>query len=270
MVLLDAIGSWVEETKSRVGRTAVTTLVCLCAILGLAQGADDKKAVLLEVGRFSAAAPGSEFPDNWKLLTFKKVRRHTVYALIRDGETVVVKAVSESSASGLIREIIINPQDYPIVQWRWKVANVLKKGDVSMKGGDDYSARLYLTFAYDARKVGFFERAKFEAARLLYGQYPPSGALNYIWASKEPIGLVVPNAYTGRAKMVVIETGSSKLNTWVSEERNILEDYRRAFGEETSKEVPMISGVAIMTDTDNTEEMATAYFGDIMFKKSLP
>jgi hypothetical protein len=29
----------------------------------------------------------------------------------------------------------------------------------------------------------------------------------------------------------------------------------------------MISGVAIMTDTDNTGESATAYYGDIVFKK---
>jgi hypothetical protein len=29
----------------------------------------------------------------------------------------------------------------------------------------------------------------------------------------------------------------------------------------------MISGVAIMTDTDNTGEKAIAYYGDIFFKK---
>lgn len=31
----------------------------------------------------------------------------------------------------------------------------------------------------------------------------------------------------------------------------------------------MISGVAIMTDTDNTGESAEADYGDIVFKKSL-
>gem|GEM_PF-4103143 len=29
----------------------------------------------------------------------------------------------------------------------------------------------------------------------------------------------------------------------------------------------MISGVAIMTDTDNTSESAIAYYGDIVFRK---
>ena len=74
---------------------------------------------------------------------------------------------------------------------------------------------------------------------------------------------MLSNAYTKRAVMFVIETGSEKLNRWIEEERNIYDDYRRAFGEEP----PMISGVAIMTDTDNTGESATAYFGDIRFEK---
>jgi hypothetical protein len=64
--------------------------------------------------------------------------------------------------------------------------------------------------------------------------------------------------------MIVVESGAGKLNQWVSEERNIYEDYKRAFGEEP----PMISGVAIMTDTDNTGEAATAYYGDILFEKA--
>jgi hypothetical protein len=63
--------------------------------------------------------------------------------------------------------------------------------------------------------------------------------------------------------MFVVESGPSKLNQWVSEERNILEDYKKAFGQEP----PMISGIAIMTDADNTGESAIAYYGDIVLKK---
>jgi len=63
--------------------------------------------------------------------------------------------------------------------------------------------------------------------------------------------------------MFVVESGSDKLGTWVIEERNVYEDYKKAFGQDP----PLISGVAIMTDTDNTKESAKAYFGDIVFKK---
>jgi hypothetical protein len=144
------------------------------------------------------------------------------------------------------------------------VANVYKNGDVSKKEGDDYPARIYITFEYDAGKVGILEKATYEAARLLYGRYPPIGAINYIWESRAPKGTIVPNPYTDRVRMVVTESGAERLNTWVTEERNLLEDYKAAFGEEPS----LISGVAIMTDTDNTKETATAYYGDILFKKA--
>jgi hypothetical protein len=218
---------------------------------------------VLEVGKFSAASEGAALPDGWKPLTFKKIEKHTVYTVVKDGDTVAVKAVSEASASGLTREIKIDLREYPIVQWRWKVANVLQKGDVTKKEGDDYPARIYITFEYDSSKVGFFEKAKYEAVRLLYGQYPPLAAINYIWESKAPKGTVVSNPYADQVKMIVMESGPDRLNQWVSEERNLYEDYKKAFGEEP----PLISGVAIMTDTDNTGESATAYYGDIVFRK---
>ena len=218
---------------------------------------------VIEVGKFSTEKVENNIPSNWKPLTFKKIERHTTYSLVKDEGTIVVKAVSESSASGLVREIKIDSKEYPIVQWRWKVENILKKGNVHIKEGDDYPARLYITFEYDPSKLSFFERAKIEAVKLLYGQYPPIAAINYIWESKAPVGAFVPNPYTDRVMMIVVESGQSRLNQWVNEERNLYEDFRKAFGYEP----PMISGVAIMTDTDNTGERAIAYYGDILFKK---
>ena len=99
---------------------------------------------------------------------------------------------------------------------------------------------------------------------MFYGQYPPIGAINYIWESKAPKGTMLPNTYTDKVIMFVVESGKEKLNAWVSEEQNVYEDYKKAFGEEP----PMISGVAIMTDTDNTKESAISYYGDIVLKKS--
>jgi len=218
---------------------------------------------VLEVGKFSAAPESAALPDGWKPLTFKKIEKHTAYTVAKDEEITAVKAVSEASASGLTREITINLKEYPIVQWQWKVVNTLKKGDVTRKEGDDYPARIYITFEYDSSKVGFFDKAKYELIKLLYGRYPPLAAINYIWESKAPKGTVVPNPYTERVKMIVVESGVERVNQWVSEERNVYEDYQKAFGDEP----PLISGVAIMTDTDNTGESATAYYGDIIFKK---
>lgn len=237
-------------------------MVLAIALLVIPWIARAQSAPVIAVGKFSAAAVGGNFPEGWKPLTFKKIQRHTAYSLVKD-DTVVVKAVAEASASGLIREIKINPKEYPIIQWRWKIANILKKGDVHRKDGDDYPARLYITLEYDPNKLTFSEKVKYEAARLLYGQYPPLRAINYIWESHTPIGTMVPNSYTNRVMMIVVQSGGERVNQWITEERNFYEDYKPAFGEEP----PMISGVAIMTDTDNTGEATTAFYGDILFKK---
>jgi hypothetical protein len=216
----------------------------------------------LYIGKFSTAKVDESIPEGWEPLTFEKIESRTRYSLVTENNITVIQAVSDASASGLIRKIRINPRDYPIIQWRWKVSNVYRKGDVRKKSGDDYPARLYITFEYDRERLGFMERIKFNAIKLIYGEYPPIGAINYIWANKAPIGSTVPNPYTGRAKMIVVESGEVDLNKWVMEKRNIFDDYVAAFG----KNPPMISGIAIMTDSDNTRESATAFYGDIVFR----
>ena len=217
---------------------------------------------MLEVGKFSAAVEGSALPEGWKPLVFKKVPSNTAYSLVRDSGTVVVKAVSRATASGLAREVAIDPREYPVVHWRWKIENLLKTGDVTRKAGDDYPARLYVTFAYDPDKVSFSRKAKYKVGKVIFGDIPIA-AINYIWDATAPQGLFIDNAFTDFAKMIVIRSGQMGVGTWVEEERNIFEDYQKAF----SGDPPMINGVVIMTDTDNTKESAVAYYGDIVFKK---
>lgn len=237
-------------------------LIWLAALSGMAFG---QSGDVLDVAPFSGMSPGRSFPAQLRPLDFPKIPRHTQYTLVVDQGAVVVKAVADASASGLVREVKVDPKAFPLVQWRWKVDNILEKSDVGRKEGDDYPARVYVAFQYDPGKLGFVERAKYEALHLVYGQYPPLRVINYIWDSKTPKGTVVPNSYTEHNMMIVVESGSAKVGQWVEERRNVYEDYKRAFGEEPG----MVTGVALMTDTDNTGESATAYYGDILFKAAL-
>jgi len=266
MVRLDQVGrKKLRACTALTGRLVVLVgmMMIMGVLLALSWAAHAQVGTILEVGAFSMASEGTSLPDGWTPLTFKKIEKQTSYQLVKDGGTTVVKAVSEASASGLTRAITINLADYPIVQWRWKVANVLKQGNAMKPEGDDYPARLYMTFEYDSSKVGLLKKAQYEALKLLYGQYPPLSAITYIWDSALPTGTVLRSPYTERVMMIVVESGMERLNQWVTEERNVYQDYRTAFGNEP----PMISGIAVMTDTDNTGEAATAYYGDIVFKK---
>ena len=235
----------------------------IALLLNLAVIVCAESPVTLDIGKFSAAKASRRLPGLLgHRLPSRRSQKHTEYSLVDDNGTVVVKAVSRGSASGLVRAVDIDPMRYPVLEWRWKVENILKKGDVTRKDGDDYPARLYVTFKYDPSKVGFFERAKYEAIRMARGEYPPMGAITYIWESKSPVGTIVPNPYTEQVKMIVLQSGEEKVGRWVNESRNLVEDYRMAFGGDP----PRISGVALMTDTDNTRESAIAYFGDIILK----
>lgn len=213
----------------------------------------------IAVGDFSRASIGDTLPTGWKPLTFKRIKQHTQYSVAKDDNRNVIKAQSNQSASGLVKNVSIDLREYPVMEWRWKIANLIDKGDPQQKAGDDYPARIYLIFGQDQNKLSFTDKI----ARKLSGQDIPHSGLNYIWDNKTPVGTILPNAYTDRLRMLVVQSGGDKLNQWQTETRNVLEDYRKAF----SAEPPLISGVAIMTDTDNTNESATAWYGDIRFKK---
>ena len=175
---------------------------------------------VIEVAKFSSGTVGQALPDGWKPLTFKKIPKQTLYELVKDGERVVVKAMSDASASGLTKEVRIDPKEYQIIRWRWRVENLLKRSDVNRKDGDDYPARLYVTFEYDPEKTSFSKKLKYKAGRAIFGEIP-IGALNYIWEMKTRIGTIVENAYTNFAQMIVVESGPEKVGTWVDEERFI-------------------------------------------------
>nr|WP_321398411.1 DUF3047 domain-containing protein [uncultured Desulfobacter sp.] len=220
---------------------------------------------IVTVGNFSQADPGEIIPRDWEALTFKKIKAHTLYQIVEDQGRTVIKAQSKASASGLIRKIGIDVKKYPILQWQWKITQINEKSDVTQKQGDDYPARIYVAFIYDPDAAGFWEKTKFNTVRLLYGEYPPATVVTYIWANKASKETRVPNPYVDRVMMIAVQSGEEKVGTWVTEERNIYQDYVDSFGHPP----PLTSGVAIMTDTDNTGETSTAFYGDILFKSTL-
>jgi hypothetical protein len=149
----------------------------------------------------------------------------------------------------------------PWLNWRWKVSRVLEKADMASKGGDDYSARVYVLFDYDVGKLQLVDRLRISLARTLYSQEVPAAALCYVWDNRHPVGTSRWSAYTERVRMIVLDSGAAHVNSWRPHSRNVAADFRAAFGEEP----PTVSGVVLAADTDNTAESVTAWFGDLAF-----
>ncbi|TBR21948.1 DUF3047 domain-containing protein [bacterium] len=193
----------------------------------------------------------------WEPLLLKKVPKATAYAW--DPAEKAVRAESAGSASGLVYKLDADAAERPLLRWRWKVAAPLASHAERARAGDDFAARVYVTFRYDPKRAGALTRAKYALAKALYGEYPPHGGLAYVWSSSEAPDAAWPNPYTGRVRMVAVRSGAAQAGTWAAEERDILADYRAAFGEDP----PPLAGVALMTDTDQTGAEAKAWYADV-------
>lgn len=219
--------------------------------------ADSNSANKPLIQPFSSA---SGIDQGWEPLEFPNIDRHTRYELITKNGTGIVKATTDNSASGLIARVDLAPGESLVLRWRWKVSGVYDDGNARKKSGDDYPARIYVAFRFNPDEAGFFERAKRKAAALVFGDELPGNALNYIWANTLPKGEMVPNPYTDTTMMIAVESGNQRSGEWVTVERDIVADYRKAFGTNP----PDVVGVAIMSDSDNTGSKATAWYGDVV------
>lgn len=181
----------------------------------------------------------------------------------KDDGTPVIKAVSESAISTVTTPLKADPNTFQYLQWEWKIESVLESGDLTEKDGDDFAARIYVTFDYPASKLPFGQKIKYRIYKTFTSFDIPLRSLNYVWASSEEVGTIAESPFTSWVQYIVVQSGNGQAGEWISNKRNILEDYRKAFGEEP----PEISGITIMTDSDNTGESTKAWFGKIVLTK---
>jgi hypothetical protein len=169
----------------------------------------------------------------------------TQYQLETMGDLTVLKANSQASASGMFKEQRVDLEKTPFLNWSWRITNHLKGLSEQSKSGDDYAARLYVVV-----KGG-----------LAFWQ---TKAINYVWASNTLKETSWPNAFAGEQLMMLALRGpEATLNAWQTEKRNVRADLHRLFGED----IRYIDAVALMTDTDNSQSQASAFYGDIWFSK---
>lgn len=220
----------------------------------------------LVVDNFSGDSGDDGSPAGWKPFILSKIKRLTSYIVLKQGNGYVLKASSAQAASGIYKELDLDLREYPVLSWRWKVSGVLKNGNALKKSGDDFSARVYVAFEFEPEKASRIEKIKYMALKSIYGENLPGKAITYIWANRLEKGKVTPNPFLGQSMMIAVESGPEHVNRWVQEERNVYEDFRRCFNDDP----PRVTGIIIMTDTDNTGENATAYYDDIVFKRRQP
>ncbi|MDP2922641.1 MAG: DUF3047 domain-containing protein [Candidatus Omnitrophota bacterium] len=212
----------------------------------------------------------------------KVFRNRVLYIVEPEIEGGRLLAKSKNACSGLLYKIRFNSKVYPLISWKWRVIqfpekssagnenppvknrsiwdkllaifrpaspqqgvepSALSSQDKNVNGGwlekDDYAARIYVIFP-----SWIFTNIR---------------SLEYVWDETKPEGTIIASPYFSNIKLIVVRSGRKNPQEWVFEERNIYEDYKRAFG----KNPGWVGAIAIMTDTDNTLSTAEALYTDI-------
>lgn len=132
----------------------------------------------------------------------------------------------------------------PILEWSWKAVALPHGGDSRKKGLDDQAAQLYVVWPRFP-----------EALR--------SRIIGYVWDTTAPVGTIVKSEKTGTVTYIIIRSGKADLGKWLTERRNVREDFKRIYGEEPENP----GAVSIAIDSNDTTSSAESFMGAIVFRK---
>ncbi|HEV8306350.1 MAG TPA: DUF3047 domain-containing protein [Methylomirabilota bacterium] len=169
------------------------------------------------------------------------------FVVVEDGGRKVLHLKSAGDSSNISKEIKgkVNLKETPVLEWSWKVVTLPKGGDSRRAETDDQAGQIYVTWPRFP-----------EAVR--------SRVIGYIWDTTVPAGSTVKSQKTGTVTYVVVRSGPADLGKWLTERRNVREDFKRIYGEEP--EEPAIVSVGI--DSDDTKSTAESFVGPILFRKN--
>ena len=189
-----------------------------------------------------------EFTENeLSQLEVRKVRgakNNTIYTIGSNENGNFLKAVADNAASGLGKEIIIDLNKTPFINITWKIEKDLPGIQENTKKGHDFAARVFVV-----KKTGATPLS--------------NRAINYVFSSNNEIGFSSPSPYTKKSIDNVLASTKDDLNEWVTVKSNVKEDFKKFH----NLDVNELDGLAIMSDTDNSNMKAIAYFQNIYFSK---
>ncbi len=214
--------------------TAFVLNIMMAVVLffGLPAWAEDR----IVIADFSSAA-GAGVPAGWQL---KEKSGKADFAVVQDEGISALRLRSADTSFSLQKEVHVDLKQLPILTWKWKVTKMPAGGDFRKSGTDDQAAQLFVAFT-------------------------KTKSIVYIWDTSAPQGLMedttpVPFMHV---KVVVVRSGPAGMGKWITETRNVYEDYMKLFGDEP----PPVSGMRLQINSQHTGTSAESYFADVAFQK---
>lgn len=192
---------------------------------------------------WSAHSPGSlGVPEGWQGQNWGKPAYDLT--VVAESPPKVLQLKSRGDSSVITKEVKVDLRETPILEWRWKVVTLPAGADARSKTTDDQAIQLYVTWERPPRLFR-------------------SRIIGYIWDSTAPEGSIIRSQKNALVIYVVVRSGAKNLGEWLSEARNVYEDYRRIYEEEPD----VVDAISIAIDSDDTKSSAESYVGTIRFRK---
>jgi hypothetical protein len=199
--------------------------------------------VVIEDWRSQAVGtPG--IPSGWTGESFGR-RAAYDFAIEDEGDRRVLHLTSRDEHSTITKDIsgTVVLRDTPILEWTWKATVLPVGGDLRRAETTDFAAQLYVVW----RRFPALLRSRI---------------IGYVWDSTAPVRTIAKSQKTGQVTFIVLRSGRAELGQWLTERRNVAEDYERVFGE--APENPAV--IAISIDSNDTHSVAESFLGSIQFR----
>ncbi|MBG9389365.1 DUF3047 domain-containing protein [Caenimonas aquaedulcis] len=243
--------------KLRWGLAAAAVAVCLagCAVVRDGAGVGAGAGAVAANPWSAQSGPDAQ---SWHHMTFPG-KAATRFSYSRKDGRDAIAVLASSSASMLRQKLRVEPSELRHVRFSWKVPQLIAGADVGLRDADDSPVRVMLFFEGDRARFSARDSMLSELLRAVSGEEMPYATLMYVWCNQREPGSVITSPRTGRVRTLVVESGARKLGQWLDYERDIRADYLRAYGEAPGALV----GIAIMSDSDNTQSTTQAWYGPV-------
>ena len=208
-----------------------------------AAGAEEKGTLMVD--RFAGGLDTKGIPVGWNLE--KEPGSDSKISLGQEKDGHFLRLLSVGDAFGLKKEMSFDIRKYPYLSWKWKAIRLPKGGDIRKRETDDQAGQIYVVFPKFPSMIN-------------------SRSMGYIWDTQTPVGLAGTSTAYSKMKYVVLQSGPAKLNQWITETRNVYEDYKKFFEEDP----PTVGTVLLYINTQHTKSSAECAYADIFFSSSPP
>jgi hypothetical protein len=217
-------------------------LLLALAVLVLASVAIAADLVIEDWKAYKVGATG--LPAEWKPQNWGSPNYDNLRIVDDDGRRALSMKSADDSTT-LNREIKgkVRLKSTPMLEWEWKGIVLPKGGNSCKKATDDQAGQVFVVWPRFPETVR-------------------SRIIGYVWDTTQPAGTICRSEKTGTVTYVVVRSGTADLNKWLTEKRNVVEDFKKIYGE--APDDPSILSLSI--DSNDTHTTSEAMIGSIRFK----